>query len=181
MDKRLAPGGYAYLCVINKKATLCVAVTKQMEKIVDYANECLQVFKEVYGLEMKNIHVQTNYVSFEIKDSYIDDSVCVGECAGLQDGLFGFGMWYAITSGQLAAQSLINDFDYDKSAKALFLPLLKTGRVNRYFYEFFETFFGNVFYNVLLDFSKRKKIKNLFKQLTEPSLIKLWIYDFIGD
>ena len=41
-DKNLAPGAYAYFCVINNKATICVAVTKDMKNITKYLEYLMQ-------------------------------------------------------------------------------------------------------------------------------------------
>lgn len=181
LDKRLAPGGYAYLSVINKKATLCVAITKNMKEIINYSNNCLNIFKEIYDLKIENVHAQTNYVSFNILNTYVrNESLLVGEAAGLQDGLFGFGLWYAISSGQLAAHSLMYKMNYDALVKKIYYPLLKTGRVNRYFYELGESLLGNLFYKLVLNYSKGKNIKHLLKELTNPTPLKIWLYDFIG-
>ncbi|WP_414468394.1 NAD(P)/FAD-dependent oxidoreductase [Methanobacterium sp. ACI-7] len=59
----------------------------------------------------------------------------VGEAAGLQDFLWGFGIRYAVTSGYLAARSIITGEDYEKMINAKFGAKLKAGIVNRYFWE----------------------------------------------
>ncbi|MCD6227209.1 NAD(P)-binding protein [Candidatus Micrarchaeota archaeon] len=181
LDKRFAPGGYAYLCVINQKATLCVAVTKNMSKIIEFSNAALEIFKKIYNMKMNNVHAQTNYVSFDILQNYIrQDQFLTGEAGGLQDGLFGFGLWYAITSGQLAAQSILYDVDYNTSVTAWFEQLLKTGKTNRFIYEIGETLLGNRFYDMILKYAKNKPIRRLLKELTSPTPLKTWVYDFIG-
>ncbi len=180
LDKRIAPGGYAYLCVIKGKATLCTAVTKNMDKIIEFSNCSLDIFSGLYNLKPTNVHAQTNYVSFDIPESYYTEkSIMVGECAGLQDALFGFGLWYSISSGILAAQSIIYDFDYDIEAGKMFTPLLKTGKINRMLYETCEMLFGNMFYSFMMHNAKQTYITDFLKSITKPSTLKIWAYDFI--
>ena len=61
--------------------------------------------------------------------------LCVGEAAGLQDFLWGFGMRYALRSGFLAARSMIDGTDYEKEANKEFRNNLRAGIVNRYLWE----------------------------------------------
>ncbi len=55
--------------------------------------------------------------------------------SGLQDREWGFGMWYAMESGSLAARSLIEGFDYASAAKAHFDKQRETAMANRLLYE----------------------------------------------
>ena len=59
----------------------------------------------------------------------------VGEQAGFQDALWGFGMRHAILSGVLAAQSLLYGEDYTRLWKNAFGLQLKTATVNRAIFE----------------------------------------------
>ncbi len=61
----------------------------------------------------------------------------VGEAAGLQDFLWGFGIRTAITSGYLAAQSIIEKQDYQKLASREFLNKQRAGVSSRYLWEKF--------------------------------------------
>ena len=47
----------------------------------------------------------------------IDDQYFIGEAAGFQDCLAGFGMIYAFKSGFLVARSIIEDLDYESLLK----------------------------------------------------------------
>jgi hypothetical protein len=61
----------------------------------------------------------------------------VGESAGFQDQLWGFGMRYAVLSGYLAAKSLMDGKDYDMLWKRELRPMIETSLVNRYLFEKF--------------------------------------------
>tara|TARA_R110002110_G_scaffold156564_4_gene351680 strand:- start:3630 stop:4169 length:540 start_codon:yes stop_codon:yes gene_type:complete len=58
----------------------------------------------------------------------------VGEQAGIQDALAGFGMRYAVRSGILAARSLIAGVDYTRLWRRELLPLLRAGISNRFIF-----------------------------------------------
>ena len=58
----------------------------------------------------------------------------IGEQAGFQDALAGFGMRYALRSGILAARSLIEGIDYTAAWRCELLPLLRTGTSNRFIF-----------------------------------------------
>jgi flavin-dependent dehydrogenase len=55
----------------------------------------------------------------------------IGEQAGFQDPLAGFGMRYAFRSGLLAARSIIEGTDYGDLWRPELWALLRTGAVNR--------------------------------------------------
>lgn len=59
----------------------------------------------------------------------------VGEAAGFQDYLFGFGIRYAMLSGALAARSLIEGSNYDTLCRNWIRAQHRTSLVNRYWYE----------------------------------------------
>jgi flavin-dependent dehydrogenase len=58
----------------------------------------------------------------------------VGEAAGFQDALWGFGIRYALLSGHLAARALLSGADYDRLWKRRFGGLQRTSVVNRFFF-----------------------------------------------
>lgn len=98
--------------------------------------------------------------SFSTKNVFKrNKTLFVGECAGLQDLLGGFGIRYAITSGFLAAKSIIDNEDYERVAKKQFEHKLKASLVNRFLWERF----GNGAYSLLID--RIKGVKNPFKFL----------------
>jgi flavin-dependent dehydrogenase len=59
----------------------------------------------------------------------------VGEAAGFQDHLAGFGMGYAFKSGYYAARSIIEGLDYDRLWQEDFLKPLRISSRNRWIYD----------------------------------------------
>jgi flavin-dependent dehydrogenase len=59
----------------------------------------------------------------------------VGEAAGFQDYLFGLGIRYALTSGYLAARSILEERDFDQLWQSELGAKQETSLVNRFLYE----------------------------------------------
>ena len=92
----------------------------------------------------------------------------VGEAAGLQDYLFGFGIRHAMVSGFLAGRSIIDGTDYDRLCRKELGRHLRTSLINRYVYECR----GGTGYNLLVRLSRRARNQRTFwsKIYTKPVL-----------
>lgn len=77
-----------------------------------------------------------------------DGRLYIGEAAGFQDPFAGFGMNYALLSGKLAADSIINSLDYNELWKKGLMPKLKLDYARR----FVMSIFGDRF----MEFAMRK-------------------------
>jgi flavin-dependent dehydrogenase len=132
----LAPGGYAYLLVNQGCGTMASVL------YLDYrqGNECFErakrFFAERSGLDIRDEKRFGSFGDFFISGTRADSGrLHVGESAGFQDFLWGFGLRYAMVSGGLAASSIIGGADYDALWKRQFKPMLETSLVNRYLFE----------------------------------------------
>ncbi len=131
-DNDLAPKGYAYLLVMNGKGTVksCMFSGFKQEKL--YVQRTLEAFQRLVGLTMKNPRPHGGSGNFHIPQSARSGPhPLVGEQAGFQDTLWGFGMRLAILSGVLAARSLLNNEDYDVLWQRELKPQMETSVVNR--------------------------------------------------
>lgn len=131
-DDRLAPGAYAYLLVNKGKATMATALVRDYPKV----NECFERTKEAFGsliaFEIKNPREFGGFGNFFLWDKEAHGShLYTGESAGFQDFLWGFGMRYAITSGFLAAQSIIRGVSYDRLWRERLMPTIRASMINR--------------------------------------------------
>ena len=86
----------------------------------------------------------------------------VGEQAGFQDALAGFGMRYALRSGLLAAQSILEETDYTRLWRRELLPLLRTGTVNRFIF------------NLVGEPGCRAALRRLSQEDTRPALRRFY-------
>ena len=166
-DDELAPQGYAYLLVMNGKGTVksCMFSDFKREKI--YVKRTLEAFQRFVGLEMKNPQPHGGSGNFRIPDSaYSGPHPLVGEQAGFQDTLWGFGMRLAISSGVLAAQSLLTGNNYDTLWQRELKPQMATAVVNRALY----SVAGRCGYGWLLrQLVARNNLRESLRQQYQPS------------
>jgi len=134
-DNELAPQGYAYLLVMNGRGTVksCMFSGFKQEKL--YVQRTLDAFQRLVGLDMRNPRPHGGSGNFHIpRSAYSGTHPLIGEQAGFQDTLWGFGMRLAISSGVLAAQSLLSGDNYDTLWKRELKPQMETSVVNRVLY-----------------------------------------------
>ncbi len=137
VDDRIAPKGYAYLLINQGRATLATVIGRDFRNEKTYFQRTLQIFRELVPMAISNAKEFGGYGNFFLRPSAIEGKkIYLGESAGFQDALFGFGMRYAMTSGFLAAQSIIHGSNYDALWKEKLLPMLRTSLSNRMIYEF---------------------------------------------
>lgn len=137
-DDSFARRGYAYLLVHQGCGTLasvhygdCGAGKGAFGRMVEF-------FVGHIGLDIRNERRFAGYASFFLRNSQVHgDRLYVGESAGFQDCLWGFGMRYAILSGYLAARSIIEGSNYDRLWQKELKPMLETSLINRYLVELF--------------------------------------------
>ncbi len=168
-DNELAPQGYAYLLVMNGRGTVksCMFSGFKQEKL--YVQRTVEAFQRLVGLEMKNPQLHGGSGNFRIpKSAYSGPHPLVGEQAGFQDTLWGFGMRLAISSGVLAAQSLLNGENYDRLWQRELKPQMETSVVNRALY----SLVGNSGYRWFLRQVAKPGLRELLRRQYQPSLMK---------
>lgn len=132
----LAYKGYSYLLVVNGKGCMATVVFNKLKKLEECFIKTKEYFTNTYNLNIIDPSPMGGVGSFCRNPSYKKgNALCIGEAAGLQDFVAGFGMRFAFQSGYLAAESIIHGFDYAKAAKKTFSRKLKAGIVNRWLWE----------------------------------------------
>ncbi len=133
LDNRLAPLGYAYLLVHGGRGTVASCMFSGFKKQEEHVERTVSFFGEKVGLVMRNPRSFGGFANFRLPRTAIQGGhLVIGEQAGFQDALAGFGMRYALRSGLLAARSIIERTDYTELWRRELLPLLRTGTVNRF-------------------------------------------------
>jgi len=168
-DNELAPQGYAYLLVMNGRGTVksCMFSGFKQEKL--YVQRTVEAFQRLVGLEMKKPQPHGGSGNFRIpRSAYSGPHPLVGEQAGFQDTLWGFGMRLAISSGVLAAQSLLNGENYDRLWQRELKPQMETSVVNRALY----SLVGNSGYRWFLRQVAKPGLRELLWRQYQPSLMK---------
>lgn len=134
-DNKLAPLGYAYLLVHKNRGTVASCMFTGFKQEAEYVARTVSTFKERVGLSMRNERKFGGYANFHLPRTAVQGGhFVIGEQAGFQDALAGFGMRYALRSGLLAARSFIENRDYSNLWREGLLPGLKTSISNRYLF-----------------------------------------------
>jgi flavin-dependent dehydrogenase len=134
----LAPKGYAYLLICDGRGTVATCLFADFHNEKTYLERTVEFFRKRAGLEMKGPRPFGGYGNvFSAAQPRKGRLLYVGEAAGFQDALFGFGMRFALLSGHMAAQAWMagRPEAYDRRWRRRFGDLLKQTVVNRYFYE----------------------------------------------
>jgi len=136
IDDALAPDGYCYFFVNLGQATLAVCMFRDYEKSRDYLDRTYQIFLEHVDFESQDKKFFSGTSNgFLMRQAIFDGRLYVGEAAGFIEGMWGFGMKFALISGYLAAQSIIKGEDYEKLWKKELYPQIKASLVNRWYYK----------------------------------------------
>lgn len=135
----------------------------------EYFERMVRFFKDNINIDIRNERKFGCYGNFFIWDTQIHHKkLYVGESAGFQDCLWGFGMRYAILSGYLAAKSLMEELEYDMLWKKELRPMLETSLINRYLFERF----GHTGYRYLTKKFAQGNPCNFLRKHYNPSFLK---------
>jgi len=133
LNDKLAPGAYSYLIIIDGIGLICTCLWRKQKKSGRYLNETIAWYESHYELNRIPIKRVGGKGDFSLPQKYTHgNKIYVGEAGGLQDFMWGFGMRYAITSGVLAAQSILDECDYETEVRKKLVPLIKTSAINRF-------------------------------------------------
>ena len=133
LNDKLAPGAYSYLIVIDGIGLICTCLWRKQKNSNRYLNETIAWYENAYPeLDREPIKRVGGKGDFSIPSTYFaNGQYFVGEAGGLQDFMWGFGMRYAVTSGVMAANSILSGSNYDSEIKEKLLPLIKLSATNR--------------------------------------------------
>lgn len=140
--------GYSYLLVVNGYGCMCTVLFDSFAHIRQCLVETRRIFADLLPLDIRDPRQAGGVGSFTFPSRFHrGKTLYAGEAAGLQDLLWGFGMRSAITSGYLAAQSIMTGEDYPRMAHHFFDRRLKASLVNRFLWERF----GHGSYAMIID------------------------------
>lgn len=169
-DDSLAYNGYSYFFIVNGRGTLATCIFGYYNKISDYLKKTEEFLKKNYSFNIKNKRKFSGFGNFYLlkgNDRY------VGEAGGFQDFLWGFGMRYAMISGNLAAQSIVENKEYKFLVKKELQGIMKSSVVNRFWFSFLGKYSYQKFMKMW------KKFKNPFQVLSKlykPNLLSFILY-----
>ncbi len=176
LSDRLAPGGYAYLLISRGRGTLASCMFRDFHQERSYLASTLAFFRHRVGVSMSEVRRFGGLGNFCVPGTARRGRLLyVGEAAGFQDALWGFGLRYAIISGHLAARAILSGHPehYDQLWKQRLSGLLRTGIVNRFLFRSL----GDVGYTAFLRILNRATDPALWLgRQYRPSLLKKALY-----
>lgn len=179
VDDEDAYQGYSYLLITKGYGCIATCIGSNFENVNDYLEKTEDIFEKIAHLKIKRLKIVGGIGSFSLKNKFTKGKrLYVGEAAGLQDLMWGFGMRAAIVSGYLAAKSIIERGDYEKTARAYFEKKLKASVVNRYIWDKFSNgdylFIINRLYKAkdTLNFLRSYYNFNLIQKILFPLALK---------
>ncbi len=138
VSEELAPKGYSYLLICGGRATIASCMFADFHNEKAYLQRTVDFFREKIGIELVNERRFGGFGNLRPMGRVRKGAMLyVGEGAGFQDALFGFGLRYAMLSGNLAARALLDGrpADYDGLLSDRLGGLMKASVVNRYLYD----------------------------------------------
>lgn len=136
LDDAAGYKGYGYLLVTEGYGCCCVMSFDDFPGVHRGFRYARRLLIEENGITVRNPRTVGGLGHFSSQPSWRHgNTLRVGETAGLQDFLWGFGMRMAIRSGVLAARAIIEGADYAATAEREFAGLRRAGVVNRLLWE----------------------------------------------
>lgn len=174
LDNRIAPAAYAYLLVNCHRATFATCLFHDFQHEQLYFERALQKLRSVMDIDIQEPQDFGGFVNFFIKPSAVKNGhiLYVGETAGFQDALWGFGLRYAMLSGYLAAVSIKTGIFYDDLCRKYLLPMQRTSLANRWLF----AHLGNWGYRMLLHHMKNTDVIQKLREHYRPSRTKNLLY-----
>jgi flavin-dependent dehydrogenase len=136
-NHKLSPGGYFYLFILDGIATFGCAIVADFKRIDEYFAHSMEAAQQLHPFQVPaETRTGYSYMNFHLKQRATNGQArYVGEAAGFQDYLFGLGIRYALTSGYLAARSILEERDFDELWQSELGAKQETSLVNRFLYE----------------------------------------------
>jgi len=140
LSGQLSAQGYAYLIVRRGQGVIATCLFGDFHNERYYLGRTREFFQDKLALRMRHVRRFGGIGNFSVPATARKNGMLyVGECAGFQDALAGFGIRYAFLSGHLAATALLGGGAqaYDGLWRARFENALRASTVNRFLYAAF--------------------------------------------
>ncbi len=137
LDDNLAFQWYSYFVVNDNIGEIVCVNPVEIKDHKDRLDRTVRRFEEYLKIKVdrgsERFSAPANI--YYLENARINNQLFVGEAAGFQDCLAGFGMVYAFKSGYYAAKSIIEKRNYDDLWKNDLLKPMAVSSRNRYLYE----------------------------------------------
>jgi len=136
LNDRAAYKGYSYLLITKGYGCMCTVLFDRFPELDQNFEFAREMLEEMFAFDIQNPQPVAGVGCFSTKNIYQKgETLYVGEAAGLQDMMWGFGIKTAVESGFMAAESIIHGRDFAEMAKTRFQPKLKATLVDRFVWE----------------------------------------------
>lgn len=136
ISEALAPGGYSYLLVDRGRGTVATCMFADFHNERHFVEATVDFFRREAGLRWRNPTRFGGSGNFHRVDAAsVGGHLFVGETPGFQDGLFGFGLRYALISGHLAGRAGGAASEYDRAWRDRLAGLNAASLFNRRLFE----------------------------------------------
>ncbi len=137
LDNDLSSRCYSYFIVDDGMGEIACINPKGFNGYGHRLELTVKKFESLLNRKIDHIEERfTSVVNFGyLKRAKFNGQYFVGEAAGFQDQLAGFGMMYAFKSGYCAARSIAEGVEYDRLWKKDFLKFLEISSKNRSIYD----------------------------------------------
>lgn len=132
VEQRATPRGYAYLLVRGGRGSLCAVRFDGRPVSREQLARCEALLRRQVDLDVAQRRPGAGFGAFQLLGHFgTPERWALGEHAGLQDLLWGFGIRRALESGELAARCWLAGADYASAARATFAIPDRAAVVNR--------------------------------------------------
>ena len=166
-DNLLTPKSYSYLAFCEGQGTIVACGLVPQRGLKEILPRVITGFQSRVEFDMQEPKYFAACVGLGLpQTAQRNGKLYIGEAGGFQDVFAGFGIRMAMTTGYLAAQSLLEGCDYDALWRARYEPLIKAAAVNRWLQEAA----GNRGYALALWYMRRRTCagRALISQLYSP-------------
>ncbi|MHC1599488.1 MAG: NAD(P)/FAD-dependent oxidoreductase [Candidatus Methanospirareceae archaeon] len=152
--------GYSYLLIVDGQGTLSTVLFDRFNEIGEQFKLARSKIMNASGLnDIYDVKPSGGIGHFSNSCAFSNNGrIYVGEAAGLQDLLWGFGMRTAVVSGYLAAKAIVKGEDYSALAKEHFRDYLRNGIVNRHLFSMMGNRLYPYFLKVLSSVNKPEAV-----------------------
>lgn len=175
LNNRIAPKGYAYLLVNKGQATFATVLYEEFQKTQTYFQRALETMQSVVEIDIFEPMEFGGFGNFILNQDTNNnkDVLLIGEAAGFQDALWGFGLRYAMLSGYLAAQSILTSKSYIQMCSEKIFPMMEISLANRWLF----AHLGNYGYDKILNvISKRSNVTEELRKQHNPTWFKRLVF-----
>ena len=170
IDDELAPGGYAYRLVHDGHGTLATCLFRDFHREQECLDRVRADFERLAPIRTEVVREFGGFVNFFYREPVQrGDRLYVGEAAGLQDSLWGFGMRLAMLSGALAAKSILTGAEYGALFEQSLRPQMRASLFNRYL---FDRLGNSGYVSYLSRMQGSGRLREYLTRMYQPNLLK---------